>query len=44
MSNYSDFSNGSAANGWYARKGFVCEGEESTRTGRRLRLWRLCLC
>lgn len=29
-----------AANCWYARRGFVCEGEEVTRTGRRLRLWR----
>ena len=29
------------ANGWYVRRGFVCEGEETTRTGRRLKLWRL---
>jgi hypothetical protein len=32
-----------AANDWYARRGFVCEGEETTRTGRRLKLWRLQL-
>ena len=31
------------ANGWWARRGFTCEGEETTRTGRRLKLWRLCL-
>lgn len=31
------------ANEWYAYRGFVCEGEETTRTGRRLRLWRLQL-
>jgi len=31
------------ANSWYARRGFVCEGEETTRTGRRLKLWRLAL-
>ena len=29
-----------AANEWYARRGFVCEGEETTPGGRRLRLWR----
>lgn len=28
------------ANGWYARMGFHCEGEERTRSGRRLLLWR----
>ena len=28
------------ANDWYARRGFVCEGEEITRTGRKLKLWR----
>lgn len=31
------------ANAWYARQGFVDEGQEETRTGRRLRLWRLPL-
>jgi len=31
------------ANAWYARRGFVCEGTETTRTGRRLNLWRLQL-
>jgi hypothetical protein len=31
------------ANGWWARRGFACEGEETTRTGRRLKLWRLNL-
>ena len=31
------------ANAWYARRGFVCEGTETTRTGRELRLWRLRL-
>ena len=28
------------SNLWYARRGFVCEGEEITRTGRKLKLWR----
>ena len=28
------------ANEWYERRGFVCEGEEMTRTGRKLKLWR----
>lgn len=32
-----------AANDWYARRGFVCEGEEVTPRGRRLKLWRLTL-
>jgi hypothetical protein len=32
-----------AANAWYARRGFTCEGTETTRTGRELRLWRLQL-
>ena len=32
-----------AANGWYERRGFVCEGEEKTRNGRLLKLWRLSL-
>lgn len=31
------------ANAWYARRGFVQEGEETTRTGRKLNLWRLQL-
>ena len=31
------------ANNWYKRRGFVCEGTETTRTGRELRLWRLQL-
>lgn len=31
------------ANGWYERRGFVCEGEEITVSGRRLKLWRLNL-
>jgi len=30
-----------AANAWYERQGFVCEGTETTRSGRELRLWRL---
>ena len=29
-----------AANAWYARRGFRCEGEETTPGGRRLKLWR----
>ena len=29
------------ANQWYERRGFTCEGEEITPSGRRLRLWRL---
>jgi len=31
------------ANEWYQKRGFNCEGEEITRTGRRLKLWRLDL-
>lgn len=31
------------ANAWYARRGFVLEGTETTRTGRTLNLWRLTL-
>lgn len=31
------------ANGWYARMGFKPEGEENTRSGRRLSLWRYIL-
>lgn len=33
-----------AANEWYKRRGFVCEGVETTKTGRTLNLWRLNLC
>jgi hypothetical protein len=29
------------ANDWYQRRGFVCEGEEVTPGGRKLKLWRL---
>jgi len=32
-----------AANAWYAHRGFTCEGQEVTRTGRTLNLWRLQL-
>ena len=31
------------ANGWYQRRGFLLEGTEITRTGRKLNLWRLSL-
>jgi hypothetical protein len=31
------------ANGWYARRGFVLEGMETTRNGRTLNLWRMNL-
>lgn len=31
------------ANAWYERRGFVLEGEEVTRGGRALKLWRLPL-
>lgn len=31
------------ANDWYERRGFVCEGVETTRTGRELKLWRFDL-
>ena len=31
------------ANAWYARRGFVCEGQEVTRGGAVLNLWRLPL-
>lgn len=31
------------ANDWYEIRGFVCEGEETTHTGRKLKLWRLVL-
>jgi hypothetical protein len=31
------------ANDWYQRRGFVCEGEEITPSGRRLKLWRFRL-
>lgn len=29
------------ANDWYANRGFLCEGIQTTRTGRQLKLWRL---
>lgn len=29
------------SNGWYARMGFVMEGTETTKSGRRLNRWRL---
>ncbi len=32
-----------SANIWYERRGFICEGEDVTRTGRRLKLWRFRL-
>lgn len=32
-----------AANDWYARRGFVLEGVETTKSGRELKLWRLSL-
>lgn len=32
-----------SANAWYARRGFVCEGQEVTRGGAALNLWRLAL-
>lgn len=32
-----------ASNAWYAKRGFVCEGEETTPSGRRLKLWRFQL-
>ena len=28
------------SNPWYARRGFCCEGQETTPSGRRLNLWR----
>lgn len=31
------------ANAWYERRGFVCEGVESTPSGRTLNRWRLPL-
>lgn len=31
------------ANEWYHRRGFVLEGQETTRNGRELNLWRLPL-
>lgn len=31
------------SNGWYARMGFVREGQEHTRTGKAINLWRLSL-
>jgi hypothetical protein len=32
-----------AANDWYRRRGFELEGQETTKTGRVLKLWRLKL-
>lgn len=32
-----------SANDWYARRGFVCEGQQVTKSGRVLKLWRLKL-
>lgn len=31
------------ANNWYRRRGFTCEGTQTTRTGRKLNQWRLQL-
>ena len=32
------------ANKWYSKNGFVCEGRETTKTGRLINIWRLsCL-
>lgn len=31
------------ANDWYARRGFTCEGKQTTKSGRILKLWRLTL-
>lgn len=31
------------ANEWYEKRGFFLEGEETTRSGRQLKLWRLSL-
>lgn len=31
------------ANDWYARRGFILEGVETTQSGRELKLWRLFL-
>lgn len=31
------------SNAWYQRRGFVLDGEETTRTGRKLNRWRLTL-
>lgn len=31
------------SNDWYKRRGFTCEGQETTKTGRVLNLWRLTL-
>ena len=31
------------ANDWYKRRGFFCEGRETTPNGRQLKLWRLQL-
>lgn len=34
---------GLPANGWYEAREFVLEGTETTRSGRELNLWRLCI-
>jgi len=31
------------SNDWYKKRGFVCEGEQITKSGRVLKLWRLRL-
>lgn len=31
------------ANNWYQKKGFILEGIETTKSGRKLKLWRLSL-
>jgi len=31
------------ANDWYKKRGFVCEGTQTTKGGRKLKLWRLIL-
>lgn len=31
------------ANNWYKKQGFELEGQETTKTGRKLNLWRLIL-
>ncbi len=32
-----------AANAWYRRRGFAQAGEEQSRRGRRINVWKLCL-
>lgn len=31
------------ANDWYKKRGFLCEGEQTTDSGRVLKLWRMTL-